>query len=169
MRYSLGMRALLTLGLSIGLTLGACASDSDKPDKQSPAKPHRDAGGASDGGSVDSGTDAGPGDAGTRDAGPQDAEMPMVSCEVQAPTACVEPKPTYADVTPIIKERCLLCHNGQAGGPWPLSSYGHVADWQNEIRDQVSKCIMPPPDAGVPITTEEREKILMWIRCGLQH
>jgi hypothetical protein len=27
-------------------------------------------------------------------------------------------------------------------------------------------CTMPPPDAGVPMSDEERESILIWIRCG---
>lgn len=92
---------------------------------------------------------------------------PAESCDVQAPSACVEPKPTYSDVEAIFKDRCVICHNGKAGGPWPLTTYGHVADWQDDIRDQVSRCTMPPADAGVAISNAERAEILMWLRCGL--
>jgi hypothetical protein len=166
------MRASVMFGLIV--TLGACSSDSDNQDSHAAASAthERDAGpqtdaAASDGGAVaDAGRDAGA-DATAGDAG-QAGETPRVSCDVVAPSACVEPKPAYADVTPILQERCVLCHNGQAGGPWPLTTYGHVADWQNEIREMVSKCFMPPVDANVPMTAAEREKILMWIRCGVQ-
>lgn len=109
--------------------------------------------------------DAGPGDSGVGDAS-QTPGKPA-ACEVEAPRACQEPKPTYSDVEPIFKDRCVICHNGKAGGPWPLTTYGHVADWQNEIRDQVSRCTMPPADAGVAISDAERLEILMWLRCGL--
>jgi uncharacterized membrane protein len=89
-----------------------------------------------------------------------------VECNVTAPTACADPAPTFADVKPIFSERCVTCHNGEPGGPWPLTEYEHVADWAQEIRGQVLACTMPPADAGSTITTEEREKILAWIRCG---
>lgn len=139
--------------LFILLALAACTSDSDKQDRHTPdsSTRHEDAGRE----------DAGPGDAG------KTPEKPAISCNVEAPRACVEPKPTYSDIEPILKERCVICHNGKAGGPWPLTTYGHVADWQNEIRDQVSRCTMPPPDAGVEISDEDRSEILMWVRCGL--
>lgn len=153
MRAALPLSLLFVLGLTV---TGACSSDTDPPAPDSSAAPKRDAGSV-DAGVADSGSDAGEG-----------GEKPAVSCDVEAPRACVEPKPVYDDVAPIFQERCVLCHNGAAGGPWPLTSYGHVADWQIEIRDQVSKCTMPPADAGIAITTEERAKILMWIRCGMQ-
>jgi hypothetical protein len=85
---------------------------------------------------------------------------------VPAPTACPEPAPRYADVAPIFQQRCVICHSGWEG-PWPLNDYGHVADWQDSIRTNLLDCSMPPPDAGIPITVEERVAILTWIRCGL--
>lgn len=107
--------------------------------------------------------DAASAEGGARDAGLADE----LSCAVEPPRACVEPAPTYGDVSPIFRDRCVICHAGMAGGPWPLTSYGHVADWQNEIRTHVSRCTMPPPDSGVAISDEERAEILMWLRCGL--
>jgi hypothetical protein len=139
--------------LSILSAFASC-TDSDKQDRHGPdSSIARDA----------AVSDAASSDAGTNDAG----EKPVISCTVEAPTACVEPKPTYGDIAPILKDHCVVCHNGQAGGPWPLTTYGHVADWQNEIRQEVSHCTMPPPDAGVGISDEDRTEILMWLRCGL--
>ena len=39
-------------------------------------------------------------------------------------------------------------------------------DWADSIRIELLGCTMPPPDAGIPITTDERNLILSWIRCG---
>jgi uncharacterized membrane protein len=102
-------------------------------------------------------------DGGARDAEITDASM---ACTVLAPTSCPEPALTYADVEPIFAKRCVICHVGQEDSPWPLTTYSHVADWNAEIRGAVVSCIMPPPDAGVAITDDERHDILTWIRCG---
>ena len=93
------------------------------------------------------------------------AAVPLV-CDVTPPTSCTDPTLDYAAIEPILQQRCLQCHGGQPGGPWPLDAYEHVADWANEIRAQLSSCTMPPADAGIPITSEEREKVLLWVRCG---
>ncbi len=87
-------------------------------------------------------------------------------CDVVAPTSCPEPKPTYADVEPIFQERCVGCHAGIPDGPWPLTDYGHVSAWFGEIRGAMLSCSMPPADAGIEMPTEERDLILLWIRCG---
>ncbi len=88
-------------------------------------------------------------------------------CSVTAPTACPDPAPHYADVAPIFQRRCIICHSGAVDGPWPLTNYEHIADWQDIIRGDMLDCTMPPVDAGVPITREERMAILTWIRCAL--
>jgi hypothetical protein len=108
--------------------------------------------------------DAGPGEAGP---GPSDGSPIPSSCGVMAPTSCPDPPPRYADVTPIFQQRCILCHNGTNDGPWALTDYEHIADWQEIIRADLLDCTMPPADAGVPITREERLAILVWIRCAL--
>ena len=87
-------------------------------------------------------------------------------CSVTAPTACVEPAPTYDDVAPIFAKRCTSCHDGKVDGPWPLTSYEHISGWWDVVRDELVACAMPPPGEGVIMTNEEREKILMWLRCG---
>jgi hypothetical protein len=86
-------------------------------------------------------------------------------CDVKAPTACTDPNIRYADVEPIIEKRCLSCHDGSTE-QWPLTDYSHVADWYVEVRSMMLTCSMPPPDAGLSMPTAEREKLLLWIRCG---
>jgi hypothetical protein len=90
-----------------------------------------------------------------------------VECVVVAPTECTDPELRYADVQPIFQQRCVEgCHNGMPNGPWPLTDYDHIADWWDVVRDEVKSCAMPPPDSGRTMTNEERDAILLWIRCG---
>jgi hypothetical protein len=100
--------------------------------------------------------------AGGGDPGPDGA----VPCNVEPPTECPDPAPTYVDVKPIFDSRCVVCHDGEFGGPWPLVDYPHVADWRTEIRGELQDCSMPPADAGFTISDEERTAILTWILCG---
>lgn len=88
-------------------------------------------------------------------------------CTVKAPTACVEPAPTYDDVAPIFEQRCVVCHSGVPNGPWPLTTYAHVATWRDTVRAVLVTCAMPPADAGFTLPAEESEQILAWIRCGM--
>jgi hypothetical protein len=88
-------------------------------------------------------------------------------CTVQAPTVCPDPAPQWPDVQPIFQRRCVSCHNGMIGGPWPLMQYSHVADWYDVVRAMLLDCSMPPPDAGVYMPDEDRIAILTWILCGL--
>jgi uncharacterized membrane protein len=90
----------------------------------------------------------------------------QVVCAPTAPTECPEPAPHFPDVAPIFERRCASCHNGTKGAPWPLDTYGHVADWATVIRDELMQCLMPPEDSGVEMTAEERQAILVWVRCG---
>jgi hypothetical protein len=98
-------------------------------------------------------------DAGASDAG-------AFACTVQAPTVCPDPPPHYPDVQPLFQRACVPCHQGLPGGPWPLLQYSHIADWQDVVRAMLLDCSMPPPDAGVPMSDEERAAILTWILCG---
>ncbi|HXJ22232.1 MAG TPA: hypothetical protein VMT03_18580 [Polyangia bacterium] len=90
-----------------------------------------------------------------------------VPCSVTAPTSCPSPGPSFADVQPIIQQNCAgPCHSGIPGGPWPLTSYEHVADWADVIRSDLVACNMPPADGGVSLDDADRLAILTWIRCG---
>jgi hypothetical protein len=86
-------------------------------------------------------------------------------CHLPAPTMCPDPAVHYADIVPIVQQRCLPCHDGRSTH-WPLTDYRHVADWQDIIRSAMLNCTMPPGDAGIPMPTEERMTVLHWIRCG---
>ena len=101
----------------------------------------------------------------TPDGGTTTDTAPLV-CTVKAPTVCPDPPPHYPDVQPIINRLCVPCHAGLPGGNWPLLQYEHVASWQDLIRAHMLACSMPPPDAGVVMTNDEREAILTWILCG---
>lgn len=90
---------------------------------------------------------------------------PVIPCEVTAPTACPTPAPHYPDVEPIFQQRCVVCHSDHSDR-WPLTTFNHVADWADQIHDDMLTCAMPPPQAMIPITTAERIAILTWIRCG---
>lgn len=97
-----------------------------------------------------------------------DAAPSTTTCTpVDPPTSCPKPAPTYGDVQPIFQRYCITCHAGVPDGPWPLNEYSHVVDWADSIRTNLGDCTMPPPDAGVPLPpTEDRLRILQWIRCG---
>lgn len=102
-------------------------------------------------------------DAGTPDGSDTDAG-PFV-CNVEAPTSCTDPDLSFSDIEPIIVQRCQICHSGDTE-QWPLTSYSHVADWFDLIPPEVANCRMPPPEARIPISDEERLAILTWFRCG---
>lgn len=102
-------------------------------------------------------------DASADDAG---AEAGVFVCDVPAPTVCPDPPPRFADVAPLFQQRCVPCHFGAEGGPWPLITYRHVTDWYDFVRDDIRDCSMPPPDSGIPMTSDERQAVLTWLLCG---
>ncbi len=87
-------------------------------------------------------------------------------CAPTAPAACPDPMPHYPDVAPIFERRCASCHTGITDAQWPLNTYEHVADWATVVRDELLQCAMPPSDSGVTLPAEERDQILVWVRCG---
>ena len=97
---------------------------------------------------------------------PDPVDAGDTTCPVPAPTMCPDPPLRYADVSPIFTQRCVGCHYGAVGGPWPLLQYSHAADWNQVIRDMLTDCSMPPLDSGVTMLAEERGAILTWVLCG---
>lgn len=152
-------------GLLLALALAcapACTNSTDAPDGGSAGRGSEDAAvppQTHDAAHADGGDAGGAGDASI----PAPAE-----CDVVAPTSCPSPAPTFADVEPIFNARCVECHAGMPGGPWALTSYEHVSAWVGEIRGAMRTCAMPPPDSGIEMPNEEREKILSWIFCGFR-
>ena len=139
-RLRCGSLLALALGVFTGVSTGC-------EQKAQPWMPHIDGGALAD--------------------GAVDAE-PFV-CAVTPPTVCPDPPPRYPDVQPIFEERCVPCHFGGPGGPWPLRRYQEAADWFDIIRDHMLACTMPPVEYWplLPMTKEERVAILTWILCGL--
>ncbi len=86
-------------------------------------------------------------------------------CDVTPPTSCSAPALHYANVQPIIQQRCTSCHSGTTE-QWPLTDYSHVASWYDIIPAELVACRMPPPDAGMGMTNEERMTLLTWLHCG---
>jgi len=95
-----------------------------------------------------------------------DASQPA-GCPYQAPQTCPASTPTYqADVLPILQTKCNDCHTGADGGPWPLTDYQLVVDWKISILGDLECNTMPPADAGLALTSDERSTLLAWLVCG---
>jgi hypothetical protein len=105
--------------------------------------------------------DSGAGEGGSGEPGPRPP------CTITAPTSCPEPWPVYADIEPVLAEHCLTCHRGLPEGPWPLTTYSHVAAWRDELRAELLTCGMPPPEEAPPLPESDSLLLLTWIRCGM--
>jgi hypothetical protein len=157
-RFAAGLRLV---GFACLIGLGACDSarmSTGDAAPDGPADRLPDSAPEADGGDADR-------DGHTRDAGADTVQMPP-PCTVIAPTSCPDPAPRYADIAPIVGERCVPCHYGMPNGPWPLNSYRHLVDWHDTIPDVLRTCLMPPPDSGMTMTDDERVAILTWLLCG---
>ena len=95
----------------------------------------------------------------TRDAGALHDAGAELACEAVDPSECPDPSLDYASVEPIFQARCVTCHNGKTE-QWPLTTYQNIADWYDAVRTLVLDCAMPPPESGLTISTEERNRIL---------
>jgi uncharacterized membrane protein len=111
-------------------------------------------------------TACGSGEVKDEHAAPNNEHTTEAVCAPTAPTECPEPAPHFADVAPIFEQRCASCHTGIKDAPWPLDNYEHVVDWASVIRDELLQCLMPPAGSGVEMTPEERQAVLVWVRCG---
>ncbi|WP_437678257.1 hypothetical protein [Sorangium sp. So ce131] len=93
------------------------------------------------------------------------ADTDPASCSARSPITCPADV-TYADVAPVLEEKCVWCHSQTQDGPWPLTTYEEVTAWKHKIRSDILSCSMPPPDSGLELTAEEASLILGWLRCG---
>jgi hypothetical protein len=147
----------ITLALAVACGYGAAVSCGD------------DAGNPDGGG----GTGGAGGTAGAMDA--SDGKAGTVGCisPEEVPVACPTAPVTFANVQPIFQARCVsACHNGVTPDPnfpgmtlWPLVERTHILEWHDSVRAMMADCSMPPSDAGVPMTIEERKAIIEFIRC----
>ncbi|HEX4477509.1 MAG TPA: hypothetical protein VH142_20610 [Polyangiaceae bacterium] len=91
------------------------------------------------------------------------------ACAPSIPKKCPSDAPMYtADVLPILEARCTTCHNTK-DGPWPLTDYQEVVDWRSQVLGDLAGCTMPPADAGVTLSSDERETLITWLVCGAKH
>lgn len=96
-----------------------------------------------------------------------DAAPDVDPCSVVAPDTCPTAVPSYAhDVQPILDAKCNGCHTGAAGEPWALTNYPDVEAWALSISFDLTRCTMPPADAGADLTQAELASLLGWIVCG---
>ncbi len=91
---------------------------------------------------------------------------------------CAAPKggPTYyAEVEPILMERCQACHRAGEIGPMPLMNFEQVRPWAKAIKNSVSSRKMPPwfAEAGVghfgndrSMPQNEIDTINAWVDAG---
>jgi len=88
------------------------------------------------------------------------------SCHHDAPAACVQPAPSFADeVEPILKKRCFACHtgNGVAADEHDFSTMKSVVAERGDIVDEISSCSMPPRS---PLGDDEAGTLLRWASCA---
>lgn len=101
--------------------------------------------------------------------------VPPVGCLIDTDVAQDSPKVTYADVEPIIRKRCVPCHQEGEVGPMPLSSYAGVRDYAAMVEEVITEERMPPWPAvsklplrnALSLTKDEREKLLGWLRSDM--
>lgn len=111
------------------------------------------------------------GDGSAADGGGLDGAMDPVgeagSCAVVAPATCPTSVPSFAnDVLPILNAKCNGCHTGPPQ-PWALTNQDDVQTWAISISIDLTRCSMPPADAGTPnLTKAELDAVLGWIVCG---
>lgn len=106
------------------------------------------------------------GEAAVGDAGGDDADPTAFACPVPPPTSCPTPAVRYADIAPTVQEHCVPCHMGAGDGPWPLTDYSHLADWQDLIQGVMMDCSMPPIEEPYALPARDRVAILTWVLCG---
>jgi hypothetical protein len=88
-------------------------------------------------------------------------------CPALGRTCSVKKPPSYKNtIAPILKARCSSCHTGIGDAPWPLDTWNDVTEWADLVTLAVDRCTMPPSDAGVPFTEQEREDVRTWLICG---
>ena len=96
-----------------------------------------------------------------------DAPSPDPRPCVGIPATCPMQQPSYArDIAPIFAAKCNTCHSEAVdSGPWPLTEYSYISDWQTNVLADIQYCTMPPAGAP-PLTSTEQDAILAWIVCN---
>jgi hypothetical protein len=153
------MRNIWNMAWLVGLALGGVVAIACGGSETSPA------GGPGAGGSGGSGGGGGSG---------ANADAGSIACLANPlPIGCPTPAVTYGQVEGVLKRRCVdSCHNMMTPDPnknnepiWSLATYRHAVDWADTIRETINLCMMPPKEAQIPITVEERTLLVNWVNC----
>ncbi len=102
---------------------------------------------------------------------PAPAPVPApVPTPIPAPTPTPEPQPLTYDVinTKVIQTNCLKCHkhtDDDDSDKIFLTTYEEVFANRNGVESEIKDGEMPPK-RGIPLTDEQRNMILDWIKAG---
>jgi len=103
---------------------------------------------------------------------------PFSGCDIDYPHADKgqHAKISYSrDVTPILKEKCLICHTPGGLGPWAMTDYKMVLGFSPMIREVLRTKRMPPwhadPHIGVwkndiGLSLAQIQTLIHWIDAG---
>jgi hypothetical protein len=81
----------------------------------------------------------------------------------------------HADTKQIIDQKCVTCHQPDAIGPFPLTTFEEVTAFSSAVRSSVASGSMPPwmPSdecntylGNIDLTEDERTKLLEWLDGG---
>lgn len=80
-----------------------------------------------------------------------------------------------AEISRILQNRCMGCHQDGGRAPFPLTTYAQARPWAVAIRDEVARRTMPPWGAvrgfgefqnDPSLAPEEIERIVDWVNGG---
>lgn len=96
----------------------------------------------------------------------------LFACNGEDPT---EAPTYYADTKSIVDARCASCHQPGDVGPFPLTSYQEVKDFEASFRASIENDTMPPwqPSddcsdyvGNFDLTAAEKDTLLAWLDAG---
>ncbi|BBM85984.1 redoxin domain-containing protein [Candidatus Uabimicrobium amorphum] len=79
------------------------------------------------------------------------------------------------DIVPILKNKCLECHQNNGIGPWAMTSYKKIKGWSEMIKEVVLTKRMPPWTADAhygkfsndtSLSVQEMRTLVHWINSG---
>lgn len=106
-------------------------------------------------------------DAGAHEHGSMAGEAPVPPAPQPAPPAPA-PAITFTKIQSLVlKTNCLECHSEIGGnrGDVNLETYRNVFESRIEIKDEIESGRMPTKK-GTPLTTEQKNLILLWLASG---